>query len=53
MTYKTPSQTRVVLLLTASFLAGMIASTFVSPREPVRPDEPLPLIEQSLAAETP
>lgn len=53
MQHDPPSQLRVSLLLAASLIAGMLASTLISPRESARRDEPLLRIEQSLAAETP
>ncbi|MDA1052895.1 MAG: hypothetical protein O3C40_20780 [Planctomycetota bacterium] len=53
MTHKPPSQARVLLLLAASLLAGLLTATLFSPREAVRRDEPMPLTEQSYVAESP
>jgi len=53
MSHQPPSQARISLLLVGSLIAGVLASTLLSPREAVRRDQPALPIEQTLAVETP
>ena len=53
MSHKQPSQLQIVLLLTASALAGLIVSTTITRREATPDHEPPPFSMQSLIAESP
>lgn len=53
MSHNSPSQIYVVLLLTISFVAGMVVSTSLSERGRNLPDDPSPFNAEPLVAETP
>ncbi|MCB9938478.1 MAG: hypothetical protein H6823_09570 [Planctomycetaceae bacterium] len=53
MSHQPPSQTRVLLLLAASMVAGLTVATIISDREVTRRDNPSTLKAESLVAESP
>lgn len=53
MTHNPPSQIRVLLLLTASMVAGLTVATIISEREFSRRDDPSLFKAESLVAESP